>query len=477
MPGLFDLMGPGMNAPPMPGGMMPLMSGDTSDPMMSGQSNMGFPASMSIPTQRPSILGRIRGLLGNVGNRANNLFPLDPTTSGMLSPEQQRFLQKQALFKFGTGLLAGSGPHPQGTTDAGSIVGQAASGVNMPEMQTSMVQQAMGLQQLQRTLAGRQQINEIMTKYPTVSGETDNDRRVRWGKIMQDLAATGTPEALQFIDHVGPTLKDLIGLDPAQALAKKKYEDDVDAERQSYDLLKKAGQIAPGEDFKAGGKYTQRWDQFNQPTTVEKDQGAGMPKVRETTTKGGKVINREVIPNSESAPPPAWTSAASAGASAVASWKDVEQLRQNNPGVEKELADVLASDKYAKAIPMMGINRAEAIKLLQSAAMSEAAKSMLNAKLAFLDNILGSKTPSGRVGAPLMEMYKGVLMPGVQGGFGQMRKSELREIISARNRAGFSANPRWWNESLQQQGIDPAGFDPLKEIAGDHLLERARAKF
>ena len=96
------------------------------------------PPGTSVPTPgtaKPSILQRLLQTA-----KSARLFPSDPAYGDILDPQDQSYLQGSAIRRLGLGMLSNSGPAPRGTTNLGSRIGAAASGVDWEGMQRQAAQ-------------------------------------------------------------------------------------------------------------------------------------------------------------------------------------------------------------------------------------------------------------------------------------------------------------------------------------------------
>ena len=86
-------------------------------------------------TAKPSILQRLLQTA-----KSARLFPSDPAYGNLLDPEDQAYTRGSAIRRLGLGMLSNSGPAPRGTTNLGSRIGAAASGVDWEGMQRQAAQ-------------------------------------------------------------------------------------------------------------------------------------------------------------------------------------------------------------------------------------------------------------------------------------------------------------------------------------------------
>ena len=138
--------------------------------------------------KKPSIVQRVIA----------GLFPT-AQYSGLLGDQDLAGLRGQAIQRLGLGLLAGSGPHPQGTTNFGQILGGALQGVDIP----GMANQALQLQQYRQQVADQQKIAGVAANHPAKPGETPDETYARIAGMVSDLAGQpGTEDLIGKLSNV-----------------------------------------------------------------------------------------------------------------------------------------------------------------------------------------------------------------------------------------------------------------------------------
>jgi hypothetical protein len=166
------------------------------------------------------------------------------------------------------------------------------------------------------------------------------------------------------------------------------------------------------------------------------------------------------------------------GAGALAAWQSIEKERTQNPQVEAEVGKILASPTFVQAIPGFR-SSADMVKLLKTAGASDAAQRYLRAKWSFMDNVIRTRIPGGRMSGALFTTMAGEFLPSLDpAANSQIRTNEIQSIISAQGESGYDLNPETWNRAVKRHGV--ANVDLQAALAGgpsDARLNRIRGRY
>ena len=149
------------------------------------------------------------------------------------------------------------------------------------------------------------------------------------------------------------------------------------------------------------------------------------------------------------------------GTAALAAWQQVERQRTQHAGVEAEVGKILASPAFVQAVP--GIkSSAEMVKLLKTAGASDAAQQYMRAKWSFLDNIIRTRQPGGRMSGAMFAQVQNEFMPSLDSAANaQIHSNELQAILSAQGGAGYDVTPDLWNRAAKRHGVDKIDLQNL----------------
>jgi hypothetical protein len=127
---------------------------------------------------------------GFFGGLLNTLFPAG-ASGASLSPEQLREEQQLALRKAGLSLLAGGGPRPYGTRNFGADLAQAFDPTDWQHRLSTVAEQSATIGQMQAKAKKEAQAAQIMSQFPPVQGETDQQRDQRLSKLVDAYQQAG----------------------------------------------------------------------------------------------------------------------------------------------------------------------------------------------------------------------------------------------------------------------------------------------
>lgn len=355
-----------------------------------GDPNAG--ASVPLPyARKPSIVDRVMG----------RLFPT-AQYAGLLDPGQQQGLQRQGLLQVGLNLLQAGGrsPHQAGTL---ANIGSSIQGVNFPEM----AQQALQMQAYRQQQAGQQAIAQVAGRHPPQPGESREQAYDRLTAIASEIASI--PGGAAIAEKFAPLLQALKPDKPSAA----------DRARWSFQTVNENGQNV---------LY-----RINEDTGVRYRVGLAESNVARGNPK--QVEHAEF------------------GTAALAAWRTVEQIRQKNPNVETEVGKIMTSPAFVTAIP--GFRHAsDAVMAIQKAGGSADAQNYMRAKWPFLDNIIRTRIPGGRMNGQYMAQVTQEFMPGLDvEANAQMKMNEIQAILTAQGEAGFDENPDLWNKAAKRHGV------------------------
>lgn len=204
--------------------------------------------------------------------------------------------------------------------------------------------------------------------------------------------------------------------------------------------------------------------------------GQYVPKV--PGTGSAQPVPGFVKPTPAVKPTPHQGDEAEFGAGALAAWKNVEDLRIQNPGVEQEVGQIVTNPKFLAAVP--GFHSSEdASRAIATAGGSPAAQQYLRAKWSFLDNIIRTRIQGGRISGPLFQNAMGEFMPGLDpAANGQVRQNELNAILSAQGESGYDVNPDLWNRATKRHKVDDVDLqDALSGGHGDKRMNAIRGRY
>jgi len=175
---------------------------------------------------------------------------------------------------------------------------------------------------------------------------------------------------------------------------------------------------------------------------------------------------------------PAMAEHAEYGAGALAAWQQFNKIRQQNPNVETEVGGIMASPAFVQAIPGVR-SSADMVSLLKRAGASPAAQNYMRAKWSFLDNVIRTRQPGGRMSGALFQQVQNEFMPSLDAqANGQLRTNELNAIVSAQGLAGYDVNPDVWNRATKRHGVGNLDVSALMSGGtGDPRLDAIRRKY
>jgi hypothetical protein len=361
-----------------------------------------------LTARQPSIVDRVLGRLFPAGQYA-----------GLLDPTAQRGLQRQGLLSLGSSLLQAGGPQAyQGGTLANIGGALQQSQMNFPLMahQALQIQAYKGQQQEQQAIA------DVAKEYPITPGMSREDMYTRASAILQRLLTI--PGAARLAEQMAPAVAAMKPATPDRA-------------RWSFQTVMEGGEPV---------LY-----RVNEDTGVKYRVGVGKPTAEQRIT-------------------PKQTEHAEFGAGALAAWKTVEGIRQKNPGVEQEVGKIMTSPAFVSAIPGFR-HSSDAVLALQKAGASQDAQNYMRAKWPFLDNIIRTRIPGGRMNGQYMTQVAQEFMPSLDTeANAQMRNNEIQAILTAQGESGYDESPTVWNNAVKRHGV--GGLDLQAILQGGGMDRR-----
>jgi hypothetical protein len=149
---------------------------------------------MPYPTQpQGPLAGEPTPKPGFFGGLMNTLFPAG-AYGNELSPEQVREEQQLALRKAGLTLLAGGGPRPWGTRNFGADVAQAFDPSDWQHRLAAVAEQSATIGQMRMKAQKEAKAAQIMSQFPPVQGESDQQRDQRLSHLVDAYQQAGLME-------------------------------------------------------------------------------------------------------------------------------------------------------------------------------------------------------------------------------------------------------------------------------------------
>lgn len=352
------------------------------------------------------------------------LFPT-AQYAGLLDPAEQQGLQRQGLLNASLNLLQSGGPQAQQQGTLANI-GSSIQGVNFPQM----AEQALQVQAYRQQQIGQRAIAQSVAAHPPKPGETREEAYNRLTAIASEVA--GISPALG--EKFAPLLQALKPDKPSAA----------DRARWSFQTVNENGQnILYRINEDTGTRY--------RVGLAESNAARGSPKQSEH---------------------------AEFGAAALSSWQTIERLRTNNPGVEIEVGKIMTSPAFVHAVPGFR-NASDAVLALQKAGASTAAQNYMRAKWPFLDNIIRTRIPGGRMNGQYMAQVAQEFMPSLDTeSNAQMRANEIQAILTAQGEAGFDENPDIWNKAIKRHGVANLDLQAILQGGGiDSRINNMQSRY
>jgi len=401
------------------------------DPMQQYPPGLLAPAPPVLPpvpyAPKPSIVDRV----------AARLFPTG-AYRGLLDSGAQQQLGQQGLQRLSANLLqaGGASPYQRGTlANIGAALG--ASQMSFPEM----AQQALQLQAYRAQQAEAGAIAAVGKNHPIMPGMSRDAIYQNQLAILNDLMTI--PGGAAIAEKWAPVIA---ATKPDKAGEPQHLTGVVDTRLKSPTLGQVGDFIIP---------YP------------------GAPRDEWTFVKG-----KPDTTNQAAKPTPQQGQQAEFGAAAISAWQQIEKARTDDPNVETEVGQIMASPAFAKAVPFFH-NAGDAVQALQKAGASAGAQRYMRAKWAFLDNIIRTRIPGGRMSGQYLSQVAQEMMPSldVEGNM-QMRANELQSILTAQGESGYDLNPSLWNNAVRRHGV--AGVDLqalLSGQSGDARMNQIRARY
>lgn len=370
--------------------------------------------------RKPSIVDRVLG----------RFFPTAQYT-GLLDPEAQQGLRQQGLLNLGANLLqaGGASPDQRGTL---ANIGSSIQGVNFPQMAEHAVQ----LQAYRQEQAAKQAVGQIVARHPATPGEDRQGAYDRLTAIASEVAGVSPELGARF----APLLQALKPDRPAAGRNLMQVE---------------------GVDYRPGSPTFGKSGHW----LVDAETGNRVRFEQGPAATAAKI-------------PPKQRENAEFGTAAMAAWRDVDRIRTQNPGVEVEVGKILTSPAFVQAVP--GFRHAsDAVLAIQKAGGSAAAQNYMRAKWPFLDNIIRTRIPGGRMNGQYLAQVAQEFMPGLDvEGNNQMKLNEIQAMLTAQGEAGFDENPDVWNAAAKRHGVQTLDLQSILQGGGtDSRINRMQARY
>lgn len=362
------------------------------------------------------------------------LFPRQPS-AGILTPEDQAMVRRNILLHLAAGLLQSGGrsPNQQGTL---ANIGSALAGIDLPGAQMSALRMRAITDEMNRERQSRQDITSITSQ----SGG----------------------EGQSAYEQLSAVIPRLVSLGPDGIKAAAQLAQVADALKPSATQPRNAQEISGVVDNRMGSPTFGQAGTFLIPYP-------GAPRDQWTFVKGKpeRVPGQELTATQRTR----YGEQAEFGSAALAAWKPLEQIRNDNPGVEAEVGKVVTAPSFARAIP--GFRSAdEAVAALKRAGASQAAQAYLRAKISWLAQIERTRYTGARgITGVLLKQFFQEFMPGLDElGNAQMRQNEIQAMLSAQGNSGFDEHPDIWQRAAKRHGVSNVDLNNI--LSGGSLDPR-----
>jgi len=261
----------------------------------------------------------------------------------------------------------------------------------------------------------------------------------KYPALYRDFQAPAKPEEYEFIHEPG-----------GPVLRAGKHSGVVEPTGQTLPPTKTPGfHVEWADDGSGSGRQVAKYVPDAPPTAGTPPPAVPIPGL---TREGG------------AKPTPKQGETAEFGAGALAAWQHVEKERTQHPNVETEVGKIMASPAFVHAVP--GFRQSsDMVQLLQKAGASPEAVRYMRAKWSFLDNVIRTRIPGGRMSGPLFAQVQNEFMPSLDpAGNPQIRNNEVQAILTAQGESGYDVNPEVWNRAVKRHGV--SGIDLQNVLAG-----------